>query len=60
MVGDKLERAGVTLDLGVESGEVEPIDDVFVVDLAEVLVALGRKEPVLETRSVGTRPVRRA
>ena len=54
LVGDELKRAGVALDLGVEAGEVEPVDDVFVIDLAEVLVALGREEPVLETRSVGS------
>ena len=45
LVGDELKRAGVALDLGVEAGEVEPVDDVFVIDLAEVLVALGREEP---------------
>lgn len=44
-VGDDVERLRVMMYLAVEAGEIEAIEYVFFVDLAEVLVALGRQEP---------------
>ena len=44
-IGDQIERGGVVLHLGVEAGEVEAIEDVVLVDLAEVLVALCAEKP---------------
>jgi len=38
-VGDELERVLVVLDLGVEPRQVEPVRQVVLVDVAEVLVA---------------------
>lgn len=50
-VGDEVERGRVALHLCVEAREVEAIEDVLLVDLAEVLVALRREEPA----AAGTR-----
>lgn len=40
-VGHEVERVLVVLHLGVEAGEVEAIGQVFLVNLAEVLVSPG-------------------
>lgn len=44
-VGDELQRATVPLHLGVQSREVEAVDDVLVVHFAKVLVALAGEKP---------------
>lgn len=36
---------GVALDLGVQTSEVEPVEDVIFFYFAEVFVPLGRQEP---------------
>lgn len=50
-VGDQVERSRVALHLGVEARQVEAVEDVLLVDLAEVLVALGREEPPARERT---------
>lgn len=43
-VGDQVERILIVLDFGVQAREVEPICEVLLVDLAEVLVTSGGDE----------------
>lgn len=38
-VGDQVESVLVVLNIGVESGQVESVCEVFFIDLAEVFVA---------------------
>jgi hypothetical protein len=43
-VGDQVQRVLVVLDLSVEAGEVEPVGQVVLIDLAEVLVSTRRNK----------------
>lgn len=43
-VGDEVKCVLVVLDLGVESSQVEPVGEVVLVDLAEVLISSRRYE----------------
>jgi hypothetical protein len=45
VVRDEVEGLAVVRDLGVEPGEVEAVEDVVLLDLAEVLVPLRGQEP---------------
>ena len=45
VVRDHIQRLRVMLHLRVQAGEVEPVEDVVLLDLAEVLVAFGGQEP---------------
>lgn len=40
VIGDKIEGRSVMLNLGIKAGQVEAIENVVLLDLAEVLVAL--------------------
>jgi len=40
VISDKIESRGVMLNLSIEAGQVEAIENVILFDLAEVLVAL--------------------
>jgi len=51
-VGDQVKRVLIVLDLGVEPGQVEPIGEVFLIDLAKVLIAT-RRDELRDKRTVG-------
>lgn len=38
-VGDEIECILVVLDLGIQTGEVEPVCEIFFVDFAEIFVS---------------------
>lgn len=40
IIGDKIEGRSVMLNLSIKAGQVEAIENVILLDLAEVLVAL--------------------
>jgi len=40
VIGDKIEGRSVMLNLSIEAGQVEAIENVILLDLAEVLVSL--------------------
>jgi hypothetical protein len=46
VVGDQVQSLRVVLDLRVQSSQVEAVQDVFLVYLAKVFVALGAQEPI--------------
>lgn len=46
IVGDQVQSLRVVLDLRVQSSQVEAVQDVLLVDLAKVFIALGAQEPV--------------
>lgn len=46
VVSDQVQSLRVVLDLRVQSSQVEAVQDVLLVDLAKVFVALGAQEPV--------------
>ena len=39
VISDKIECCGVMLNLSIETGQVEAVENVILLDLAEVLVA---------------------
>ena len=41
IISDEVEGLGVVLDLGVEAGKVEPVEDVILFYFAKVLISLG-------------------
>jgi hypothetical protein len=45
VVCDEVECLRVVLHLRVQAGQVEAVEDVVLLDLAEVFIALGRQEP---------------
>jgi hypothetical protein len=49
-IGDQIQRILIVLDLRVKTRQVEPVGQVFLVDLAKVLVSARRDELARATR----------
>ena len=53
IIGNEVEGLRVVLDFGIETGEIEPVENVVIFYFAKVLIALGREEPGYPGTAIG-------